>query len=96
MGTRLETKHPFKHEGIDWLRFTHDGKYLVTGSDDGWVKGWEVPEFYWSRHLPGFWGVGSVDGGMTQSWTDSITETDSDGNVTQKFPDGTVKRFRQQ
>jgi WD40 repeat protein len=94
--TQLTTKNRYKHNGIDYLRFVNDGKGLVTGSDDGWIKVWNTPEFFWNRHLPGFWSSTSAEGVTEQSWSDSTTITDPDGFVMQTFPDGTVKKFRQQ
>ena len=94
--SRLDTKHPFKHDGVDRLNFFSDGEHLATYSDDGWMKVWDSPDFFVSRHRPGHWGVGGLDGTFTQSWTDSVTKTSPDGWVEETFPDGTVKTYRQQ
>ena len=36
--TQLETKHPYRHDGVDLLQFSDDGMRCMTGSDDGWRR----------------------------------------------------------
>jgi WD40 repeat protein len=93
---RLDPPHPIKHDRIRQMEFGEYGQWLVTCGADGWRRAWDTPEFFWSKHFPGHWGKGSLDGSFTQSWNDSVTVTDKDGNITETFPDGTVNHYKQQ
>lgn len=90
----IAIKPAIKHEGIGKMLFGQYGKNLITESDDGWQKQWDAPKCFWSTHEPGSLVIDN--GTATQNWTDSVTVRDPDGNVTETFPNGTVKKYKQQ
>jgi WD40 repeat protein len=42
---QLPTKQKYLHKNCNFVSFSTDGKYIVTSSDDGWLKVWDAPEF---------------------------------------------------
>ena len=97
--TRIETQHPYKHSGIDLVQFYWEGKYLITGSDDGWLKQWDAPEFCWDpQEIPKCeFGVNGEPLALTERFSDGrVRVTHTDGNVIETFPDGTVKKYKHQ
>lgn len=93
-----ESKLNYKHEGAKVIKFSPDGKYLVTLSDDGWLNCWDAPDFA-ADHSPTLVRTGDDEA------TGVHTEYYSDGSVKQRFPnwgtretrpDGTVKVYTRQ
>jgi WD40 repeat protein len=83
-----ETKPAFKHEGAKVIQFSTDGKYLVSLSEDGWLKVWNAPDFCHDRHPT----LVSTDLHILPA--DVVHETYSDGMTREVYRDGTVKEVR--
>lgn len=45
------TARAYRHPNVNCVRFSADGKSLVTAGTDGWLKVWDAPEFTWVPQL---------------------------------------------
>ena len=97
---QLDTKLKYKHDGVDQVQFSPDGKYLVTAGS-GWLKVWDAPDLAVDHHVPVpvTWIEESdpnaiIVNGVTQRYQDGSTVTAwPDGRVCEVFHDGTVKNI---
>jgi WD40 repeat protein len=76
---QVKTEKLFRHEGVDGVQFSTDGKYLVTyNGDDGWLKVWDAPAI--ARD--------PLRSGTLQKPVH--VEVRSDGTVRREWPDGHI------
>ena len=70
---------------------------MYTGSDDGWLKGWDAPEFFWDRREKPSRDFGDGDL-IVERYSDGIERQirSVDGAIKEIRPDGTVKTYKRQ
>jgi len=84
---RLETKVAYKHEGVDVIKFSDDGKRMITSSDDGWLKAWDAPDFCRPRESDAL----ATNPTIKKDADGTMHFLLADGRVEERHPDGTVK-----
>jgi WD40 repeat protein len=93
----LDVAKPYKHDGVDIIEFSPDGKLIFTGSDNGTLESWDAPEFCWDqRPVPK-----SIEGNNVKEIIERLSDgterrISSEGDrqvVTEIAPTGDVKIY---
>jgi WD40 repeat protein len=95
---QMETKQTFRHTSVDLVQFAYDGRALFTGSEDGWLKCWDAPQFaLYEPEIPKL-DIGVNAEVVTETFKDGTVRVtkSQEGTVTETKPDGTVKTTRHQ